>query len=147
MKMQLKLMLLLFGATIISLMGCKKDDGRSADITGYYTNSTPTKTGVYNTGYFTTSGGLKASGNATMDVHIVGDSSHCTASFIASEGSFTMAMNCSNVNMTGHWNITSGTGRYAELKGEGSLTMSFPPNTPTGVVGIEAMTGIVWLHQ
>jgi len=147
MKMQLKLMLLLFGVTFISLMGCKKDEAHSASITGYYTSVTPVKGGLYNTGYFTTSGGLKATGNAEMNVNFSGtDSANCTASFTAPEGSFTMSMHCSTVNNTGHWNITSGTGRYAELRGDGPLTMLFPPNTPTGVLGIEAMTGEVWMH-
>jgi len=144
--MQLKLVLLLVGATFIGLTGCKKDEGHSVAITGYYTSSIPTKDGFHNTGYFTVTGGLKISGNTVMEVHVSGDSANCTASFTAPEGSFNMNMHCSLMNMTGHWNITSGTGRYGEMRGEGPLTMAFPPDTPSGVAALEAMTGIVWLH-
>jgi hypothetical protein len=146
MKMQLKFLLLLFGVSFICFMGCKKNNGVSTTITGTYTSSTPTKTGFLNIGTFTTTGGIKTSGSTTMNVNIVGDSAHCTASFTEPEGTFSMTMNCSLATMTGHWNIYSGTGRYVEMRGDGSLTMMFPPNTPIGVAEIESMTGVVWLH-
>jgi len=146
MKMKLRFSLILLGSALLYLAGCKKDEQHAVTITGDYTNSTPTKDGAHNTGYFTTTGAFKTSGTTVMDIHISGDSSHCTASFTSSDGSFSLNMNCSDVNMTGHWNITSGTGRYRELRGEGSLTMSFPPDTPAGVIGVEVLTGEVWMH-
>ena len=74
------------------------------------------------------------------------DSIHCTWTMTAREGTFIMLQDCSLTTMTGSWQIISGTGRYTALRGNGTLTMMFPPNVPPGVLGIETNTGTVWLH-
>jgi hypothetical protein len=142
MKTQLKLMLLLFGASFITLNGCKKhEDGEK--ITMIVTHLVVLKPIVL-TGTFTSTGALNISGTSIMDVLPAGDSAHCTQTMTTPEGSFTMHQDCSGTNMTGSWHIISGTGRYAHLKGSGTLTMMFPPNVPAGVKGIDTITGIVW---
>ncbi len=144
MKIQLRLMLLLIAASFIFLTGCKKhDDGES--VTMVVTHLAVLKPIVLS-GTFTSTGAFNISGTSLMDVHPVGDSAHCTQTMITPEGSFTMHQDCSNTNMTGSWHIISGTGRYAHLQGSGTLTMMFPPNVPTGVLGIDTLTGVVWLH-
>lgn len=135
-------MLLLFGVSFIILMGCRKRDGLPTTIIGTYTD----QKGLTFTGTFTATGGLATSGSTVMDVVITGDSLFCTNKLTAPEGTFNMKMNCSFSNNTGHWKITSGTGHYSVLKGSGSLIMTFPPNVPSGVLNIETMTGVVWLH-
>ena len=146
MKIQLRFTMALLGGSLLFLAGCKKDESSAITITGDYTVSAPTSYGFHNTGYFTTSGAFTTTGNTVMEVHVSGDSANCTATFTAKEGSFNMNMHCSLMNMSGHWNITSATGRYAALRGDGPLTMSFPPDTPTGVAAVEDMTGEVWMH-
>lgn len=142
MKMQLKFILLLFGVSFISLMGCKKQNNEKA-ITIVTTWTTLVKPVVL-TGTFTTTGELSISGTGIMDAQLAGDSAHCTETLTTKDGSFTMHQDCSNMNMTGAWYITSGTGRYAHLQGKGTLTMKFPPNVPDGVQGIDTLTGEVW---
>ena len=142
MKMQLKFTLLLFGVAFISFMGCKKhEDDRT--VTMVVTHLTLLKPIVLS-GTFTATGELNISGTSLMDVHPAGDSAHCTQTMTTPEGSFTMHQDCSIMNMTGSWYITSGTGRYAHLQGKGTLTMMFPPNVPSGVQGIDTLTGEVW---
>ena len=142
MKMQLKLMLLLLGVSFISFMGCKKHEDEHA-ITIVVTHTTFVKPIVL-TGTFVATGEINISGASLMDVHPVGDSAHCTQTMTTKEGSFTMHQDCSTMNMSGSWYITSGTGRYTHLQGKGTLTMMFPPNVPTGVLGIDTLTGEVW---
>jgi hypothetical protein len=151
MKEKLKLMMLLFGVSTIILIGCKKhdkEDGIATTITG--TNLAVLKQGII-TGTFTATGGINTSGTHIMVVQPVGsDSIHCTWTMTAPEGNFTMIQDCSLINMTGSWHINSGTGtgRYAGLRGNGSLTMNFPPNpiVPPGALGVEINTGVVWLN-
>lgn len=120
-------------------MGCRKLDSVPITIIGTYTD----QKGFTFTGTFTTTGGFTTSGTTVMDVAIAGDSLYCTNKFTATGGTFNMQMNCSLTSMTGHWNITAGTGRYSHLQGSGSLFMTFPPDVPPGVLNIETMTGIV----
>lgn len=144
MKMQLKSMLLLLPLSFIFLVGCKKHEGdQSATIT--VTDLAKPKPGFV-TGTFTTTGALSVSGTSLMEVHSAagGDSSHCTVTLTAKEGTITMHYDCSNINMSGAWHITDGTGKYTKLQGNGTLTMMRPPNVPTGVVGIETLTGLMW---
>jgi hypothetical protein len=66
---------------------------------------------------------------------------HCVVTLIASDGSGTIIIHqqCEVVTpypYQGKWQIVSGTGAYANLKGNGSLTMPDPPDT-------EAMTGAI----
>ncbi len=74
------------------------------------------------TGTFTTSGALTISGPATMhvDLNYNGTRAHCVVTLIAPLGK----------------EIVSGTGAYANLNGNGSLTM--PPPL------VEAMTGFIY---
>ena len=142
MKMQLKFTLLLLGVSFIFLMGCKKhDDDHAVTIT--VTHTTFVKPIVL-TGTFIATGELSFSGTSLMDVTPVGDSAHCTQTMTTKEGSFTMHQDCSSTNMSGSWYITSGTGRFSHLHGKGTLTMMFPPNVPSGVLGIDTITGVVW---
>ena len=145
--MQLKSILLLFVLFFIIFSGCKKHDceGRATTIIG--TNKEQVKVGTLK-GTFTANGGLITSGTTLMVVEPVGtDSIHCTTTFTATEGSFLMIMDCSTTNMTGKWDIPSGTGSYAGLRGSGTLVMTFPPNVPADVVSIETMTGTTMLNH
>jgi hypothetical protein len=142
MKMQLKLTLLLLGVSFMFFIGCKKHEGDQA-VTITVTHTTFLKPIVL-TGTFVSTGEINVSGTSLMDVHPAGDSAHCTQTMTTPDGSFTMHQDCSSTNMSGAWYITSGTGRYAHLQGKGTLTMMMPPNVPTGVLGIDTLTGIVW---
>src|SRR6266496_4192135 len=99
------------------------------------------------TGTFTTSGALTISGPATMhvDLNYNGTRAHCVVTLIAPLGNIIIDQECQfatsmpapypNGQGKGRWEIVSGTGPYANLYGNGSLTM--PPNT-------EAMTGVIY---
>ena len=91
------------------------------------------------TGTFTTGGALTISGASTMHVepNLNGTIAHCVVTLIASDGTIIIHQECQFGSPTpqGRWQIVSGTGVYANLNGNGSLTM--PPNT-------EAMTGVIF---
>jgi len=91
------------------------------------------------TGTFTTSGALTISGPATMhvDLNYNGTRAHCVVTLIAPLGNIIIDQECQFATRppSGRWEIVSGTGAYANLNGNGSLTM--PPNT-------EAMTGVIY---
>ncbi len=106
-----------------------------------------TITGVYDFstfplvfGTFTTSGALTISGPTSMyiDLNINGRRGHCVVTLEASDGTGTITIHqeCEfgSSPPTGRWQIVSGTGAYANLRGNGSLLM--PPDT-------EAMTGVI----
>jgi hypothetical protein len=113
--------------------------------------STPTPvtiTGTYDfstfpdvTGTFITSGALTISGDTTMHIgpNHNGTIAHCVVTLIAPDGVIIIHQECQFATRPpmGRWEIVSGTGAYANLNGNGSLTM--PPNT-------EAMTGFIYLH-
>jgi hypothetical protein len=91
-------------------------------------------------GTFTTSGALTISGTSTMNVDLNpfnGVRAHCVVTLIAPLGNIIIDQECQFASPTpkGRWEIVSGTGAYANLNGNGSLTM--PPNT-------EAMTGVIF---
>ncbi len=93
-------------------------------------------------GNFTTSGALTISGPATMHLDCIGARCHCIVTLIASDGSGTIIIDqqcefATPYPYRGRWEIVSGTGAYANLNGNGSLTMPDPPNT-------EAMTGVIY---
>jgi hypothetical protein len=93
------------------------------------------------TGTFTTSGAFTISGYATMhvDVNANGTIAHCVVTLLASDGTIIIHQECefaTSYPYKGKWQIVSGTGAYANLKGNGSLTMPDPPDT-------EAMTGAI----
>src|SRR6266704_2488414 len=91
------------------------------------------------TGTFTTSGALTISGPATMhvDLNYNGTRAHCVVTLIAPLGNIIIHQECQFATSPprGRWEIVSGTGAYANLNGNGSLTM--PPNSE------EAMTGFI----
>jgi hypothetical protein len=128
--------------------------------------STPTPvpvtiTGVYDfttfpntTGTFTTSGALTLSGTTTMYVvpNYDGIRDHCVVTLTPSNGLGTIIIDqeCQFATSMpapyttgqgkGRWEIVGGTGAYANLNGNGSLTM------PTSAQGFpeEAMTGYIY---
>ena len=92
------------------------------------------------TGTFTTTGALTISGLATMHVDFLNASTtaHCVVTLIAPNGTIFIDQQCQFASPTpkGRWEIVSGTGAYANLNGNGSLTM--PPPF------VEAMTGVIY---
>ena len=92
-------------------------------------------------GTFTTTGALTVSGPATMhvDLNRNGTIAHCVVTLIAPNGNIIIDQQCQFATSPpkGRWEIVGGTGAYANLNGNGSLTM--PPFT-------EAMTGVIYLH-
>jgi len=93
-------------------------------------------------GTFTTSGALTISGASFMHVDLNpfnGVRAHCVVTLTASNGTIIIDQQCQFATSPpkGRWEIVSGTGAYANLNGNGSLTM--PPNT-------EAMTGFIYPH-
>ena len=91
-------------------------------------------------GTFTTTGALTISGPATMHVDFLNASTtaHCMVTLIAPNGTIFIDQQCQFATSPpkGRWEIVSGTGAYANLNGNGSLTM--PPPL------IEAMTGVIY---
>ena len=94
------------------------------------------------TGTFTTSGALTISGPSTMHVELLnngtpGQPAHCVVTLLAPNGTIIIDQQCQFATSPprGRWEIVSGTGAYANLNGNGPLTM--PPNT-------EAMTGFIY---
>ena len=91
-------------------------------------------------GTFTTTGALTISGTSTMHVDFLNASTtaHCVVTLIAPNGTIFIDQQCQFASPTpkGRWEIVSGTGAYANLNGNGSLTMP-PPLT-------EAMTGVIY---
>jgi hypothetical protein len=91
------------------------------------------------TGTFVTTGALTISGDTTMHVELNenGTRAHCVVTLIAPDGAVIIHQECQFATRPpmGRWQIVSGTGAYANLRGTGSLTM--PPDT-------EAMTGVIY---
>jgi hypothetical protein len=92
-------------------------------------------------GTFSTSGALTISGDATMHVDCNANFTrcHCVVTLIASDGTIIIHQECQFATFPskGRWEIVSGTGAYANLRGNGSLLMPDPPDT-------EAMTGFIY---
>ncbi len=118
----------------------------SVPSTSASTRTPVTITGIYDfstfpdvTGTFTTTGALTISGPSTMHVGLNenGRRAHCVVTLIAPDGVIIIHQQCEFATSppAGRWEIVSGTGAYANLRGNGSLTM--PPNT-------EAMTGFIF---
>ena len=160
MKTQLKTMVLLAGGALISLTGCQKSDGfvspsaqpvaKKADASIELSSSTRspvTITGIYDfstypnvSGTFTTGGALTISGVSQMNVglNFNGVRAHCVVTlFPSTGGTIIIDQQCQFASSPpkGRWEIVSGTGAYANLNGNGSLTM--PANQ-------EAMTGVIY---
>jgi hypothetical protein len=146
MQKQLKLTLLFTVASFILFTGFKRDNPVSSSIDRNAKRTPVTITGVYDfstfpnvSGTFTTGGALNISGTTTMDIDpiVPGSIFHCVVTLFASDGTITIHQECefSTSIPKGQWQIVSGTGAYANLKGNGSLLM--PPNT-------EAMEGCIY---
>ncbi len=84
-------------------------------------------------GPFSTTGALQISGTVTMHVDVIANGArlHCLLVFTAPDGTFTVNMHCLPPN--GRWEIVSGTGAYANLRGTGL----------TNMMSGEAMTGVI----
>ena len=104
------------------------------------------------TGTFTTSGALTISGTSTMhvDLNVNGIRAHCVVTlFPSTGGTIIIDQQCQFATSMpapyptgqgkGRWEIVSGTGAYANLNGNGSLTM---PVIQQGIE--EAMTGFIY---
>jgi hypothetical protein len=104
MKMQLRLMLILVGASFSMFMGCNKHEkSEDSTLTETFTTKTVNKDGTVTfTGYFTGTGGLNTSGTDVMNTTLTADSSFCVVVLTAPDGTFTTHQNCSRTNMTGH---------------------------------------------
>ena len=91
-------------------------------------------------GTFTTSGTLTISGDATMhvDSNANGTRAHCVVTLMASDGTGTIIIHqqCQFATSPskGRWEIVSGTGAYANLRGNGSLLMPDDEEAMTGVI-------------
>ncbi len=110
--------------------------------------STPTPvtiTGTYDfstfpdvTGTFITSGALTISGDTTMHIgpNHNGTIAHCVVTLIAPDGVIIIHQECQFATRPpmGRWEIVSGTGAYANLRGNGSLTMPDDEEAMTGVI-------------
>ena len=153
MKKNWNSMLLLTGVSFILFTGFKKSDSivfstakHNATVSKAVTSAVPTPVAIYCTfpggtfpnvtGTFTASGGLSTSGNCTMDISVQGYTAHCVVVLQPSSGgTITIHQQCQFATnpATGRWEIVSGTGTYANLKGNGSLLM---PNDDEDMVGV-----------
>ena len=92
------------------------------------------------TGTFTATGSLNVSGVAVMDVvpNANGMRAHCVLTLTAADGSGTItihqACQFASAPIKGVWEIVSGTGDYANLKGNGSLLMPGNDEDMTGYI-------------
>jgi len=90
-------------------------------------------------GTFTTGGALTISGDSTMHVgpNYNGITAHCVVTLIASDGTIIIHQECEFATpypYRGRWEIVSGTGAYANLRGNGSLTMPDDEEAMTGFI-------------
>ena len=89
-------------------------------------------------GTFTTSGALTISGDATMHVGFNADGirAHCVVMLLASDGTIIIHQECQFATSPpkGRWEIVSGTGAYAKLRGNGPLLMPDDEEAMTGVI-------------
>jgi len=89
-------------------------------------------------GTFTTSGALTISGDATMHVGFNADGirAHCVVTLIAPNGTIIIHQECQFATSPpkGRWEIVSGTGAYANLRGNGPLLMPDDEEAMTGVI-------------
>ena len=78
-------------------------------------------------GTFTISGAFETSGTVTMEVESIPTTSifHCLYRFVAPEGTIVIREQCHFATDPdqGRWEIVSGTGAYANLRGNGSALM------------------------
>jgi Protein of unknown function (DUF3224) len=133
MKLQLKLLLIFSGASFILFTGFKSADLRDAQALQASNKPSPVSItasftgGVFPswTGTFTASGAIETSGKVTMDIdpNVNGIRAHFVLTLESSNGTITINQNCqfSTSPPKGNWKIVSGTGAYADLKGNGKF--------------------------
>jgi hypothetical protein len=89
-------------------------------------------------GTFTTGGTLTISGDATMhvDSNANGTRAHCVVTLLAPDVVIIIHQECEFYTSppAGSWEIVSGTGAYANLRGNGSLLMPDDEEAMTGVI-------------
>ena len=90
-------------------------------------------------GNFTTSGALTISGASFMHVDLNpfnGVRAHCVVTLTASNGTIIIDQQCQFATSPpkGRWEIVSGTGAYAKLRGNGPLLMPDDEEAMTGVI-------------
>ena len=89
-------------------------------------------------GTFVTSGALTISGDTTMHIgpNYNGTIAHCVVTLIAPDGVIIIQQECQFATSppSGRWQIVSGTGAYANLRGNGSLTMPDDEEAMTGFI-------------
>lgn len=146
MKKHLLSWFLLLTITLL-FAGCRKDDHIIYTDTSFILTVTEYIAELDNVGYFTSTGDPTAAGTYAMEIDLVGtDSLHCSQVLtVENKGTITIISDCSMTTKTGKWYITEGTGTYANLKGNGSLIMSFP--TEIAPEEIEALYGKTWRER
>jgi hypothetical protein len=146
MQKQLNLMLLFTVASFILFTGFKRDNPASSSMDRNARKTPVTINAVFDFstfpdvfGTFTTGGALDISGDAEMVVgpNVNGRRAHCIVTLTTPDGTITIHQECqfSTKPPKGRWEIVSGTGAFANLRGNGSLLM--PPDT-------EAMEGFIY---
>src|SRR6476646_10482830 len=117
MKKQTQFLLLLSSLSCLLFFGCTKDGVSIRIPTTFTLTFTKSTKALSFTGYFTASGGVTTSGDATMDVTPVSqDSIHCTQTlFVPGKGNITILSHCSFSHNSGSWHIQKGTGVYSNL--------------------------------
>jgi hypothetical protein len=97
------------------------------------------------TGPFTISGAFEASGTAIMVAHLNHNAMvyHCIWTLSDANGTFTLHEQCEmgSTPVKGRWEIVSGTGIYANLRGNGSALM---PNVGDPAIYQENLTGVIY---
>lgn len=144
MKKQVCYLVMLCVVPVVLLSGCKKEHFRKYTDTTFTLKITEYVNEIDNTGYFTSTGDPATAGSFAMDVNIVGaDSLHCSQVLtVPTVGTITIISDCSLTTNTGVWYISEGSGAYADLRGNGSLIMSF--TTKTSPEDVEALYGKTW---
>ena len=144
MQKQLKLVLLFTAASFILLTGFKRDNLVSSSKASPPGPVTITAVFDFSTfpdvlGTFTASGALNISGSAEMVIGFNNNQvrAHCVVVLTTPNGTITIHQECvfATNPPRGRWEVVTGTGAYANLRGNGSLLM--PPNT-------EAMEGVIY---
>src|SRR5947207_4030982 len=89
-------------------------------------------------GTFTTTGALTISGDTTMHIELNenGTRAHCVVTLITPDGVIIIHQECQFATSppAGRWEIVSSTGAYANLRGNGSLTMPDDEEAMTGFI-------------
>jgi len=101
----------------------------------FFASSPPDQLGPVYTGPVDASGAINAIGTFVMPTEVHGMALHCVFDCTFPNGTITIRMNCNMVTFNGRWKVLGGTGKYSNLKGEGTLIM---PNATD-----EVLTGVV----